>query len=300
MQNKPLSVNLTLGSMTAFAKQTTTTEAHSINCEIRALNHRHLDIHCYLADGLGYLEPLLRTRIKANIRRGRIEVRLHYQTTEPITAPLSINEARLSQLLSCHARISEYIAAYTPPDALQLLAWPGVLQTPTVTLSDDNLTAMLLAHFDNTLAELLIMRQTEGQIIKQSLLERLDKLEIYLQTVRTQLPIIRENQKQKLLTHFSEATLNVNPQRFEQEFVILLQKMDSAEELDRLSFHAAECRKQLQNKATTGRHLDFLMQELQREANTLAAKSVDATLSLQLVDIKVLIEEMREQIQNIE
>lgn len=291
---------VTLQSMTAFARTTEDTDWGHAVWEIRSLNHRHLDIQCRLPESLGYLEPMLRSRLPGKINRGRIEIRLYYQPADNTLNSLHINQDLLAQLLNCYIKINEHSGCYLPPDAMRLLAWPGLLQTHRPCELQGQVTDALLSLFDKTLATLLVMRQTEGQAIRHYLKKRLDLLDQHLSVITAQLPEIRNTQQEKLRARFVAAQLGAHIQRFEQELVLSLQKLDVSEELDRLTIHLNACRTILQNAQGAGRQLDCFMQELSREANTLASKSINAAMSLRIVDIKVLLEEMREQVQNVE
>jgi uncharacterized protein (TIGR00255 family) len=293
----PLTV--TLSSMTAFARQTLQADWGQASWELRTVNHRHLDIDCRLPKNFLYLEPMLRTRLVNCLKRGRVEIYLHYQSNT-CDESLAINESLLNQLLKLYAHINEISKANTPPDTLRLLQWPDVLQKASTQQTEAKVTPILLNLFDHTVTELVQQRVTEGLAIASYLQTRLSQLAEHLQKITLELPRLRTVQIEKLKRRLAEVKLEVDTQRFEQELVIALQKMDVAEELERLTFHLSTCQSNLQSGKVRGRHWDFLMQELIRETNTLAAKSVDVSLSLQIVSMKVLIEEMREQIQNIE
>ena len=290
----------TLYSMTAFAsKSTDILDQGTATCEIRAVNHRYLDLQFRASATVSHLEPVLRNRLRSQIKRGRVEVRFNYQPIQQNTLS-HFNEPLITQLLDYCERIRTLNASCALPNTLELLSWPNALQHQEPTQLDESTDQACITLFDQVVSQLLEARATEGAKIQEKLLERIDRLEKQLNAISNYLPILRDNNHQRLMNRFNEAKLPVDPQRFEQELVFILQKSDISEELDRLNIHLKKCHHDLTKELTSGPRLDFLMQELNREVNTIASKSNYAQLTLQVVDMKVLIEEMREQIQNIE
>jgi uncharacterized protein (TIGR00255 family) len=286
--------------MTAFASQTKNIFDQGIaTCEIRAVNHRYLDMQFRLSATVAHLEPLLRNKLRDQVKRGRIEVRLNYKPIHQ-TTNFNFNEQLATQLLAYCERVRTLNDSCDLPNTLDLLKWPDILQSPEDNRLGDSSDQACITLFENATSQLLESRAIEGQKIREKILERLHQLEIYHEQILSDLPRFKENNYQRLMNRFNEAKLQVEPQRFEQELVFMLQKSDISEELDRLKIHLTTCHDDLTQTSVKGARLDFLMQELNREVNTIASKSNHAQLTLQAVDMKVLIEEMREQIQNIE
>lgn len=284
--------------MTAFSRQAGTALIDGMVWELRSVNHRYLEMHYRLPEPFTSLESLLRERVRKRIQRGKLDITLRCRHN-PLTAGLSINSFVLNQLLSA----TQTIAAHTmqpcaPLDALQLLAWPGVLNQSNN--DNDAEQALLLVLFDSALDDLLAMRQGEGARLAELLEQRIAQIMIEIRAIRERLPLVLERQHQKLREYVGEVSKTLDPQRLEQEMVIFAQRLDVTEELDRLETHTAQVLSLLKTGGHQGRRLDFLMQELNREANTLGSKSNDQDISHRVVEIKVYIEQMREQIQNIE
>lgn len=290
-----------ISSMTAFASYTATILDQAMaTWEIRSVNHRYLDIQFRSLAPFQELEPLLRKQLKEKVKRGRLEIRLTYQPSSEEFSSFFLNEPLLKQLISYSHRISEIDANCKAPNTLQLLAWPDVLQKKQKNNSDREIIEALITSFYQTVTQLLDMRAQEGKAVKEVLLQRISHLKVQILQIRERMPELRKQLHQRLLERFNEAQLKADTQRIEQELLLILQKTDISEELDRLDIHLVECQNQLMQYTASGQRLDFLMQELNREANTLTSKVANAPISLLVIDMKVLIEEMREQIQNIE
>ncbi|WP_133480195.1 YicC/YloC family endoribonuclease [Cognatilysobacter segetis] len=282
--------------MTAFASGESTTPWGTLACELRSVNHRVLEIATRLPDDLRALEPALRERIAARISRGKVDVSLRFRAVEGGGA-LQVDRARLAEL----SRLSRELENEFPglrTDFSQLLQIPGVVKGEGVDTAA--LQADALALLDGVLDEFVAAREREGAKLAQAIVERLDGIAAIRETVRECIPAIREGQRTRLQFRLADLPVPVDPGRLEQELVLALQKLDVDEELDRLDAHLAEARRVLKLREAVGRRLDFLLQEFNREANTLGSKSVDSRTSSAAIDLKVLIDQIREQVQNIE
>jgi len=283
-------------SMTAFASGERATPWGTLGCELRSVNHRFLEVGVRLHDELRSLEPVLRERIASRIARGKLDFTLRLRSPEG-TNGLQLDPTRLREL----SELAIDMAARFPglhTDFTQLLQFPGVLQAQTTDAAA--LQEQALALLDEVLDEFVAAREREGGKLAAGIIERVDAIARIATEVRTLMPTIRTGQRLKLETRLSELSQPIEPGRLEQELVLWLQKLDVEEELDRLESHVSEARRVLKLKEAVGRRLDFLLQEFNREANTLGSKSVDARSSAAAVDLKVLIDQVREQIQNIE
>jgi len=283
-------------SMTAFASGERATAGGTLGCELRAVNHRFLEIGMRLPDELRALEPALRERIAARVARGKLDLTLRLRTPEGGDA-LQLDPRMLGQLselaLDMQARFPALRTEFT-----ELLQFPGVLQSRSV--DPVALQAEAMALLDQVLGEFVVAREREGGKLAVVIGERVDGIARIAGQVRTLMPVIGAGQRQKLEARLADLRQPADPGRLEQELVLWLQKLDVDEELDRLDSHIAEIRRVLKQGEPVGRRLDFLLQEFNREANTLGSKSVDARTSAAAVELKVLIDQVREQIQNIE
>jgi uncharacterized protein (TIGR00255 family) len=282
--------------MTAFASGERATAGGTLGCELRAVNHRFLEIGMRLPDELRALEPALRERIAARVARGKLDLTLRLRTPEGGDA-LQLDPRMLGQLselaLDMQARFPALRTEFTG-----LLQFPGVLQSRSV--DPAALQAEAMALLDQVLGEFVVAREREGGKLAVVIGERVDGIARIAGQVRTLMPVIGAGQRQKLEARLADLRQPTDPGRLEQELVLWLQKLDVDEELDRLDSHIAEIRRVLKQGEPVGRRLDFLLQEFNREANTLGSKSVDARTSAAAVELKVLIDQVREQIQNIE
>ncbi len=287
-------------SMTAFARQEAQGEWGGATWEIRSINHRYLDIYLRLPENFARLEPALRELLRAKLQRGKIEVTLRYQAQTATQQQISVNQELALQLIKA-AQDTSILAAkaaeaiFNPMDVLR---WPGVVQSSETNIN--SLEPTLLESFKKTLDELIQARNREGKSIQEFLQQRLADMQIQITQVKARLPSILAEQREKILTRFEEAKLSLEPTRLEQEMVLFAQKIDIAEELNRLETHMGELNRSSQQAGASGRRLDFLLQELNREANTLGSKSVSIETTMAAVELKVLIDQMREQTQNIE
>ncbi len=283
-------------SMTAFAAAECTTEVGVLACELRAVNHRFLEVGLRLPEELRAFEPQLRERIAARVSRGKLELGMRLRRSDGAAA-LQVDQALLGRLSMFAMEVDSRFPGMRT-DLTQLLQFPGVLQGQAV--DTEMLQAAALVVLDATLDDFIAAREREGANLAQVIGERADAITRIAAEVRTLVPQIRSGQRLKLETRLADLAQPVDPGRLEQELVLLLQKLDVDEELDRLDSHLSELRRVLKQKEPVGRRLDFLLQEFNREANTLGSKSVDARTSNAAVELKVLIDQIREQIQNIE
>ena len=284
-------------SMTAFARAEQRSALGLLAIEIRSVNSRHLEASFRLADAVREREFAWRDRLREQVARGKVEISARYEPADSSEA-VTINTARVQQLLSALREIDQLAANTAPLNAVDLLRLPGVLITQEVDAS--SLMASADALFAQAMQDFMAMRAREGAALHELVEARLQGIEREVSGVRERLPQILQHFRSKLLARVVEAKADLSAERLEQEVVLFAQKMDVAEEVDRLLAHVTEIRRVLASGGAVGRRLDFLMQELNREANTLGSKSVSADSTLSSVELKVLIEQMREQIQNLE
>ena len=282
--------------MTAFASGERPTPWGTLSCELRSVNHRFLEIGTRLPDDLRALEPALRERIGNRISRGKVDIGMRLRAPEggeTLRVDASVVDQLAQVALELQQRFPTMQIGFT-----DLLQFPGVLGTRSTDTAA--LHAEALSLLDAVLTDFVAAREREGASLTKVIGERNDAIARIAKDVRALVPDIRAALKQKLQTRLADLAQPVDPGRFEQELVIGLQKLDVDEELDRLDSHVAELKRVLGQKEPVGRRLDFLLQEFNREANTLGSKSVDARTSNAAVELKVLIDQIREQIQNIE
>lgn len=284
-------------SMTAFARQTSTSEQGQLTLEIKSVNHRFSEVSLRLPEDLRFLEPRLREAISKVVQRGKVDCVVRYLLPE-VQASLQINRDLLTVLTQATQDIEKLLGKSTPSNALDFLKWPGVIAAPEQDLQV--LGEQLLAMLQTALEELSENRSREGEQLKALILERCANMELQVERVKARLPIAIDAMRQRLTERLAELKAELDEARVEQEMVLLVNKSDVAEEIDRLAAHIGEVRRVLEQQQPMGRRLDFLMQELNREANTLSSKSVDTDMTRAAVELKVLIEQMREQVQNIE
>jgi uncharacterized protein (TIGR00255 family) len=284
-------------SMTAFAAGERAARAGgTLSCELRAVNHRFLELSVRLPEELRAIEPALRERVAAKLARGKVELGMRYRAAAG-TGELRINERLIAQLAGA-AHQADSLFPRLSVELTELLRFPGVLDDGGVDLP--TLHADALALLDTTLDEFIAGRAREGEKLAAVMRERVDGIERIVAQVRAWLPDIRAALRAKLDAKLADLKLPLEPGRLEQEVVLNLQKIDVDEELDRLGSHVAEARRVFGLPEAVGRRLDFLLQEFNREANTLGSKSVDARTTTAAVELKVLIEQLREQVQNLE
>ncbi|CTP92135.1 hypothetical protein A6R71_14530 [Xanthomonas translucens pv. arrhenatheri] len=283
-------------SMTAFAGAERITPWGTLGCELRSVNHRFLEMGVRLPEELRALEPQLRERLAARVSRGKLDLMLRLRAPDAAQM-LAVNEPLVEQL----AVLAQRLGARFPQLQVQfadLLQLPGVLQGQAV--DPAALQAQALELLDEALAEFVAAREREGGKLAAAIVERVDAVERIAAEVKQLIPAIRDGQRAKLAARLADLPHPVDPGRTEQELVLWLQKLDVDEELDRLDSHIKEIRRVLRQPEPAGRRLDFLLQEFNREANTLGSKSVDSRTSNAAVELKVLIDQIREQVQNLE
>ena len=283
-------------SMTAFASGERSTDWGTLGCELRAVNHRFLEVGVRLPDELRASEPALRERIAARLSRGKVDLAMRLRTNASGDA-LQVDDAVVERLGDLARRVDGRFPGMRV-DFAQLLQLPGVLQSRAV--DPEALQAAALALLDAVLDDFVAAREREGTKLATAISERAAAIAGIAGEVRALVPQIRAGQRQKLETRLAELGSALESGRLEQELVIWLQKLDVDEELDRLDSHLGELRRVLAQREPVGRRLDFLLQEFNREANTLGSKSVDARTTNAAVELKVLIDQVREQVQNIE
>ncbi|MGL4316298.1 MAG: YicC/YloC family endoribonuclease [Pseudomonas sp.] len=284
-------------SMTAFARVEGPGAHGTLSWELRSVNHRYLEPHLRLPDAFRDLEGAVREALRQGISRGKVECTLRF-AEENTGKSLQVDSQRARQLISAAEQVAALIQQPAPLNPLEVLAWPGVLVADSA--DPQALNAAALALFNQALSELKSGRGREGAELAKLLNERLDNITTEVAALRELVPQMLAGQRQKILDRCAEMQAELDPQRLEQELVVLAQKSDVAEELDRLATHVGEVRRVLKAGGAAGRRLDFLMQELNREANTLGSKAFDTRSTQAAVNLKVLIEQMREQVQNIE
>lgn len=286
-------------SMTAFSRQASQQDWGSLVWELRSVNHRYLEPSFKLPDSMRSLEPQIREKLRKQLSRGKLECALRIQIQQDANnAELSINRSILRQVITASETVFGELNSPAPLDPLRILQWPGVLNESDV--DQEQIQQQAIEQFSSALNQLIESREREGADLKVMIEQRLDSIDNITQAVREQMPTILNAQKTKITERLAELKTELNPDRVEQEIVMLAQKADVDEELDRLTTHVSEVRRVLKKGGACGRRLDFLMQELNREANTLSSKSIVSDSTQAAVELKVLIEQMREQIQNIE
>jgi uncharacterized protein (TIGR00255 family) len=284
--------------MTAFARREIDLDSGVISWELRSLNHRYLEISLRLPEELRALETAVRERVNARLGRGKVDCNCRYQPAARRSVPVDIDTDNLQRLLGACETVAAGLPATTPPNPLELLRWPGIVREEV--LDTGPMMKEALELLDATLDELVASRAREGESITKILQQRCAALDEQVKKARTLLPDIRAGLRNRLEQRLAELAVDVEPGRLEQELVLQLQKIDVDEELDRLENHIVEVRRVIGSGEPVGRRLDFLMQELNREANTLGSKSVATESTSISVELKVLIEQMREQVQNVE
>lgn len=284
-------------SMTAFAGAEAEIGNLLINCELRSVNHRYCDINLKLPERLRFAEADIRAAISARLKRGKIECALNYNKRD-VEQTYEFNEAAVKGLLAATAAIERYMDKPKSFSALEVLAFPGIQQEREG--DRDALQRGINELLDKALTEMLFAREREGAQLGQLIEDRCANMRQLVERAQARMPEVLRLLREKLLERIGELVAEPDFDRLEQELVLLAQKLDVAEELDRLQTHIDEVSRILARDEPVGRRLDFLMQEMNREANTLGSKSADKEMTAISIDLKVLIEQMREQIQNIE
>ena len=285
-------------SMTGFAAVAAELPGLSLAVELRSVNHRYLDIAIKLPDELRSLEASLRDQLARELKRGKVECRVALNRVAAAAASVAIDELRVRAIASAAAEIRQLVPGAGPLSTAEILRWPGVLIEPSV--APDTLAEAVRRLVDQGLIELAAARAREGAKLQSLLLARCADIDAQVARVAPRIPALHAAFVEKLAARLKEAGLDPNEDRLKQELALFATKIDIAEEVARLSTHVTEVRRVLAQGGSAGKRLDFLAQELHREANTLGSKSVDAELSQASLELKVLIEQMREQVQNIE
>ena len=285
-------------SMTGFARREAEIGNGRLQWELRAVNHRYLETSLRLPEELRSLEPAAREALRERLGRGKVEGYLRWQPSHETSGRLALDAGLLGEIQTALAAVTKAIPNTAPANPMEILRWPGVVSAPAVDTT--RLREPVLNLLEQALDELVQQRLQEGERLAQTLTSRGAELADWVAAIRARRPAVQAALRDKLLNRVAEVSANPNEDRLEQELALLAQKMDVAEELDRLDSHITALRTALTQTEPVGRRLDFLMQELNREANTLSAKAADAETTAATVEMKVLIEQMREQVQNIE
>ena len=284
-------------SMTAFARLEVKKDWGDAVWEIRSVNQRYLENFFRLPEQFRGLENTLREKLRQSLTRGKIECSLRIETKKQTNSELNLNKELANQVIQS----LQWVKAQAGEGEINLtdvLRYPGVVEAQEQDL--DAISQDLFTAFDDLLTDFIAMRGREGEKLNDIIQQRLDAIAVEADKVRSQMPAVLQWQRERLLQRFEDAQINLDPQRVEQEMILLAQRVDVAEELDRLQMHVKETTNILKKGGAVGRKLDFMMQELNRESNTLASKSINADITASAVELKVLIEQMREQIQNLE
>ena len=285
-------------SMTAFARMQTQGEWGRASIEIKSINHRYLDINMRLPDMLCTLEMPLRELIRKDVRRGKVDVTLRYTSGNAIDTQVAVNQELVDELINAANQVNDKLPTSQAYSAIDVLRWPGVMQLGEVDVSMAHPAILDLTR--TALTELNNVREREGAALANCVLQRVTDIEYQITQLAPLVDKVVMGQRQRLQDKVNELEIELDSTRLEQEIALLAQRVDIAEELDRLATHVKETQRVVVKGGAIGRRLDFLMQELNREANTIASKSIDTNITQIAVEIKVLIEQIREQIQNIE
>ncbi|OTQ29237.1 YicC/YloC family endoribonuclease [Gilliamella apicola] len=287
-----------ISSMTAYARKEINQSWGTASWELRSVNQRYLETYIRMPEQFRTLEPIIRERLRGRLTRGKIECNLRFEL-DPASQhqELSLNQDLAKQVLSAVNWIqTEYKSGDVNP--IDVLRWPGVLSAKEQNL--DAISQEILASLDEAINELIVVREREGEVLRDLIIQRLDSITTEVEKIRQWMPQILEWQKERLQNKLAEANIELDKSRLEQEIVLMAQRIDVAEELDRLMTHVKETYAILKKNEAVGRRLDFMMQEFNRESNTIASKSINADVTASAIELKVLIEQIREQVQNIE
>ena len=285
-------------SMTAFSRQQQEQEWGSLTWEIRSVNHRYLETSVRLPESFRALENGVREAVRKRLTRGKVECALRFQSEAKVSSDLHLNTKLIQQLVQANIQIEQITNSSMSLSNMEVLRWPGVIEEQD--FDKTSIEKQALSLFGAALDDLVATREREGAELQGFIKQRIDSVREIVVSIRNKMPEILAKQKQIILDRLAELQAELEPTRLEQEVSLLAQKADVEEELDRLDSHLNEVERVLGAKGQKGRRLDFLMQELNREANTLSSKSIVVETTLNAVELKVLIEQMREQIQNIE
>jgi uncharacterized protein (TIGR00255 family) len=287
-----------LKSMTAFARQQSAVEWGNVTWEIKSVNQRFLEPNFRMPESFRHLEFELRNVLRKRLNRGKLDCTLRIEMNPKHAGRMKLDQEMAQQLLTAHEELQVLAQDNQSADLVQLMRWPGLLQQEEA--DTDTMEKDVKQAFSQAVDQLIEVRQREGEALSEIIEQRLKGISEEVAKVEKQMPEVIKWQRERVTNRFEEAKVELDAERLEQEMVFLAQKLDVAEELDRLNTHVTECLRLLKDKGPVGRRLDFLMQEFNREANTLGSKSINADITSSSVEIKVLIEQMREQVQNIE
>jgi len=284
--------------MTAFARYQQNLNEGDLIWEVRSVNHRYLELHMKIPEAFRANEGRFREILQAKLKRGKVECCLRFNTNSQQTGAVSINQEHAKSLVKACHDINDLLHQPSEVDPLGILQWPGIVQEEKLDMKA--MTSTCEAGLASAIDDLVLNREREGGRMSDVIKQRCDAIQQIVDQTREKIPEIHQRYQQKIRERLDVLNIDVNADRLEQELVHLAQKMDVEEELDRLDSHLKEMNDVLNRDEAVGRRLDFLMQELNREANTLGSKSADISSTNASVELKVLIEQMREQIQNIE
>jgi uncharacterized protein (TIGR00255 family) len=285
-------------SMTGYATASEDLALGTLSVEVRSVNHRYLDIQFRLPDEMRSFEPGMREMVAARLTRGKVECRVSLAKTPGTNVALTLNTALLAQLVELDRRVRDRLPGAASLTVSDVIRWPGIAEAEAI--PQERLREQAQTLLQRALSEFTDSRGREGEKLKQLLLERATRMEQAVETVKPRIPQLVTAYQERLTARLKDAMAELDEDRIRQELVMFAAKVDVEEELSRLITHLAETRRILQQGGAVGKRLDFLMQELNRESNTLGSKSVDIEVSQAAVELKVLIEQMREQVQNIE
>ncbi|KAA8725601.1 MAG: YicC family protein [Ewingella americana] len=284
-------------SMTAYARREIKGDWGSAAWELRSVNQRYLETYIRLPEQFRSLEPVIRERLRSRLTRGKVECNLRFDLDPSAQSTLQLNEKLAKQLVAA-AQWVKMQSDEGEINPLEVLRWPGVMLAEEQDL--DAISNELLVALETAIDDFITARESEGAALKTLIETRLDGVSAEVVKVRAQMPNVLQWQRERLVSKLEDAQVQLENTRLEQELVLMAQRVDVAEELDRLDAHVKETHKILKKEEAVGRRLDFMMQEFNRESNTLASKSINSDVTTSAIELKVLIEQMREQIQNIE
>jgi uncharacterized protein (TIGR00255 family) len=284
--------------MTAFARQELNESWGTMTLELRSVNHRFLEMNLRLPEELRSIESKIREKVSKQLRRGKVDISLRYQSAVNDSTNIVIDKELAAKVVATCQEIDTLVGNAAMLNSMDILRWPGVISTPDA--NREELQKAFLGLLDITIKELIESRQREGSKLESIIRTRCEKMSTIVANVRKRLPEVNKLVREKLLVKLKDSQLEMDENRFAQEVAYMVQKMDVDEEMDRLATHIDEVQRVLTEEKAMGRRLDFLMQELNREANTLGSKSADTETTNFSVELKVLIEQIREQVQNIE
>lgn len=285
-------------SMTAFAREQSEGQWGTLTCEMRSINHRYLEVSLHLSETLRVFEGQIRELIRKMVKRGKIECSLRYRPGMEADTAFVVNKSLVQELAKAGDEITGLLKNSAPINTADVLRFPGVLESKEA--DQAMLQSEVLRLVEQTLKDLLAAREREGAELNKLFHERMEYMQKEMDKVRSRLPQAMKDAQERLLKRFADAKVELDPARIEQEMVMFAQKIDIAEEIERTETHINEVRRVLKNGGAAGRRLDFLLQELNREANTMGSKSTDTVITHAAVEMKVLIEQVREQVQNVE